>query len=97
MSFHSYLIILPLEQCIPPKRLPHGQVTDDSKNIFIEGDTISFHCDVGYQPEHQSPVATCTRKDWSPALNCLATCKLHFYVLLAEKLGTFDVAYLVLP
>uniref|UniRef100_A0A6J0VLD2 Complement factor H-like isoform X1 n=2 Tax=Pogona vitticeps TaxID=103695 RepID=A0A6J0VLD2_9SAUR len=64
------------KQCIPPKHLPHGQVTDDSKNIFIEGDTISFHCDVGYQPEPQSPVATCTRKDWSPALNCLATSSL---------------------
>ncbi|XP_032074131.1 complement factor H-related protein 2-like isoform X3 [Thamnophis elegans] len=61
------------KQCIPPKQLPHGHVTYNSGSNFIDGDNISFNCDMGYYPEHHSPIATCRNSDWFPTLNCVST------------------------
>ncbi|XP_034979451.1 complement factor H-like, partial [Zootoca vivipara] len=62
--------------CTPSKHLPHGEVIYDSKKNFIEGDTISFRCDAGYQPENKA-TATCTKNDWSPPPSCSSMCKLY--------------------
>ncbi|XP_061489955.1 complement factor H-related protein 3-like isoform X2 [Rhineura floridana] len=56
-------------QCFPPKRLLHGEVIQDSKDAFIEGDKIAFHCDAGYYPKYHR-TSTCTKNDWLPTLNC---------------------------
>ncbi|XP_026527512.1 complement factor H-related protein 3-like isoform X2 [Notechis scutatus] len=61
------------KQCIPPKHLPHGRVTYNYGNTFIDGDEISFNCDMGYYPEHHLPIATCRNNDWFPTLNCVST------------------------
>uniref|UniRef100_A0A670Y875 Sushi domain-containing protein n=1 Tax=Pseudonaja textilis TaxID=8673 RepID=A0A670Y875_PSETE len=61
------------KQCIPPKHLPHGRVTYNYGNTFIDGDEISFNCDMGYYPEHHLPIATCRNNDWFPTMNCVST------------------------
>ncbi|XP_062991211.1 complement factor H-related protein 2-like [Elgaria multicarinata webbii] len=57
------------KNCIPPKVVPHGHAIYDYKNSYIEGDNISFHCDMGYHPDQQTK-ATCTKNDWSPPVKC---------------------------
>ncbi|XP_072854192.2 complement factor H-related protein 1 [Pogona vitticeps] len=38
---------------------------------FIEGDTIFFSCDEGYNPLDESATATCTKDGWSPPPSCV--------------------------
>ena len=40
---------------------------------FIEGDTIFFSCDEGYNPLDESATATCTKDGWSPPPSCVTS------------------------
>lgn len=98
---YLYVSVFFLEQCIPPKHLPHGHVTYNHGNTFIDGDEISFNCDMGYYPEHRLPIATCRNNDWFPTLNCVSTGKHHldpFYIFLTiGEQYTFHPIHLPFP
>ncbi|XP_032073325.1 complement factor H isoform X2 [Thamnophis elegans] len=68
------------KRCDPSQRFYHGRFPYNNRNIYIEGDNITFACDTGYSPANQQSTVTCTKTGWSPAPNCILppverTCK----------------------
>ncbi|XP_060088346.1 complement factor H isoform X2 [Heteronotia binoei] len=67
------------KQCEHRTGFPHGNFVYLAWHKFIEGNEISFSCDMGYYPEQQEAKTKCTKNGWSPTPRCISreipTCK----------------------
>ncbi|XP_070797073.1 complement factor H isoform X2 [Pituophis catenifer annectens] len=57
--------------CDPAQHFYHGRIIYNYWNTYIEGDNVTFVCDMGYSPATQQSSITCTKKGWSPAPRCI--------------------------
>ncbi|XP_077784468.1 complement factor H isoform X2 [Podarcis muralis] len=58
------------KKCDIPRLLAHGTFNVHNRQKFIEGDEISYSCEVGYDPINQQAKAMCTKNGWSPTPRC---------------------------
>ncbi|XP_053247438.1 complement factor H-like isoform X1 [Podarcis raffonei] len=58
------------KKCGVPRLLAHGTFNAHIWQKFIEGDEISYSCEVGYDPINQQAKAVCTKNGWSPTPRC---------------------------
>ncbi|XP_032073577.1 complement factor H-like [Thamnophis elegans] len=77
--------------CEPRQRFYHGHFPYINRNIYIEGDNITFACDRGYSPANQQSIITCTKTGWSPPPNCIvpAPCSITRQQLATKNLFVF--------
>ncbi|XP_060546361.1 complement factor H-like isoform X2 [Pantherophis guttatus] len=57
--------------CDPAQHFYYGHIIYNYYNTYIEGDNVTFVCDMGYSPSTQQSSITCTKKGWSPAPRCI--------------------------
>ncbi|XP_060546352.1 complement factor H-related protein 3-like isoform X2 [Pantherophis guttatus] len=58
------------KMCDPSKRFYYGHIIYQYWSNYIEGDNVTFDCNMGYSPANQQSSITCTKKGWSPAPRC---------------------------
>ncbi|XP_060088353.1 complement factor H-like [Heteronotia binoei] len=61
------------KQCEHRRGFPHGNFVYLTWHKFIEGNDISFSCDMGYYPEQQEAKTKCTKNGWSPTPRCISS------------------------